>query len=83
VVFRWFLVRLKTTSRSKVVFAIPGSYGELYGVTECGTSTTTVVYPKCMTHDEEHIPLLRGTFRALPLERLKFVESRATDENFA
>ena len=33
-------------------------------------------------HDKEHIPLLRGTFRALPLERLNFVESRATDENF-
>ena len=33
-------------------------------------------------HDKEHISLLRGTFRALPLERLNFVESRATDENF-
>ena len=34
-------------------------------------------------HDKEHIPLLRGTFRTLPLERLNFVESQATDKNFA
>ena len=45
--------------------------------------TASLAYT-CMTymHDKEHIPLLRGTFRALPLERLNFVESRATDENF-
>ena len=51
----------------------------------CGVQNPEIygrVSPKCMTHDEEHIPLLRGTFRALTLERLKFVESRATDENF-
>ena len=49
-----------------------------------GTATTSLAHT-CMTylHDKEHIPLLRGTFRAWPLERLNFVESRATDENFA
>ena len=47
--------------------------------------TATSLAYTCMTymHDKEHIPLLRGTFRALPLERLNFVESRATDENLA
>ena len=44
--------------------------------------TASLAYT-CMTymHDKERIPLIRGTFRALPLERLNFVESRATDEN--
>ena len=74
-------------SCGKAVLVLKYMYSEYilyqyFTCTQCGT--TTVVSYTCMTymHDKEHILLLRGTFRALPLERLNFVESRATDKNF-
>ena len=88
-------IEIKTIATCTVPEADPGVAGKQYSstlsfqyftYTQCGTRYSwSSLYHTCMTymHDKEHIPLLRGTFRALPLERLNFVESRATDENFA